>query len=261
MLRGTILKEHQYTLHAAGGHVEVVIANCVALVFSDFAVPEDVIVQVCEACGILVANHAGQLWLDHHAVLQADVLDVVRGVGITRGQDHAVVVVEGEFILQAVPERALIERHVALERIEIQLDVESIAISIGNGLVCCNRCILISSTNSDSFCVSVVRLVNAMVLGVLPLLCCLPEIIVTVVDITVIQGHHLVARNSNCGLFNDGAAKVLNHSPVGIFTVQRDPECQPRGPRYNHIMGVQTGKADEQLLVLGNRPRIVGNDH
>ena len=125
-----------------------------------------------------------------------------------------------KFILQTVPERALIERHVALEQIEIQWDVESIAISIGNGLVYCNRCILISSTNSDSFCVSVVGLVNALVLGVLPLLCCLPEIIVTVIDITVIHGHHLVARNFNCGRFNDGA--VLNHSPVGIVTVQRD---------------------------------------
>ena len=166
----------------------------------------DAIVQDCEACGILVANHAGQLWLGHHVVLQADVLDVVRGIGITRGPDHAVVDVEGEFILQAVPERALIERHVALEQIEIQWDVESIATSIGNGLVCCNRCILISSANSDCCFVSVVRLVNAWVLGVLPLLCCLPEIIVTVIDITVIQGHHLVARNFNCGRFNDGAA-------------------------------------------------------
>ena len=94
----------------------------------------------------------------------------------------------------------------ALEQIEIQWDVESIVISIGNGLVCCNRCILISSTSSDSCCVSVVRLVNALVLGVLPLLCCLPEIIVAVIDITVIQEHHLVDRNFNCGLFNDGAA-------------------------------------------------------
>ena len=45
LLRGTILKEHQYTLHAAGGHVEVDIPNGVALVFSDFAVAEDAIVQ------------------------------------------------------------------------------------------------------------------------------------------------------------------------------------------------------------------------
>ena len=164
-------------------------------------------------------NHAGQLRLGHHVVLQADILDVVRGVGITRGQDHAVVVIECEFILQAVPERALIERHVALEQSEIQWDVESIEISIGNGLVCCNRCILISSTNSDSCCGPVDRVVNALVLGVLPLLCCLPEIIVTMVDITVIQGHHLVDRNSNCDLFIDGAAQVLKHSAVGIFTV------------------------------------------
>ena len=151
------------------------------------------IVQDCEACGKLVANHV---------VHQAD----VRGVGITRGQDHAAVVIEDEFILQAVPEDALIELHVALEQIEIQWDVESIAISVGNGLVCCISCILISRTNSDSGCVSVVRHVNALLLGVLPLLCCLPEIIVTVGDIPVIQGHHLVARNSNCGLFNDDAA-------------------------------------------------------
>ena len=165
----------------------------IALVFADFAMAEDAIVQDCEACGILIANHAGQLLLGHHIVLQADGLDVVRGIGITRGPDPAVVVLEGEFILQAVPERALIERHVGLEQIEIQWDVESIAIRIGNGLVCCNRCILISST-----LVLVVFLlsdVNALVLGVLPLLCCLPEIIVTVVNITVIQEHHLVPRN------------------------------------------------------------------
>ena len=104
MLRGIILKEHQYTLHAAGGHVEVDIPNGVALVFSDFAAAaEDAIVQDCEACGKVVASYAGQLWLGHHVVLQADVLDVVRGVGITHGPVHAVVVVEDEFILQAVP--------------------------------------------------------------------------------------------------------------------------------------------------------------
>ena len=182
-------------------HIEVDIQNGVTLVFADFAVKEDAIVQDCEACGILVANRAGQLWLGHLVVLQADVLDVGRGVGIFRGPDHTVVVVEGECILQAVPERALIERHVALEQIEIQWDIKSIAISISNGLVCCNSCILISSTNSDSCCVSVVRLVNALVLGVLPLLCCLLEINVTVVDITVIHRHHLVATHFNCGLF------------------------------------------------------------
>ena len=76
-------------LHAAGRNVEVDIPNGDALVFSDFAVAEDAIVHDCEACGILVANHTGQLWLRHHVVLQADVLDVERGVGIIRGHDHA----------------------------------------------------------------------------------------------------------------------------------------------------------------------------
>ena len=186
LLRGTILKEHQYTLHAAGGHVEVDIPNVVALVFSDFAVAEDAIVQDCEACGILVSNHAGQLWLGHHVEFLADIVDRLWSVGITSGKDHAAVVVEGELVFKAVAKRTLEEGHVGLQQIEIQWDVESIAISIGNCLVC-NRCVLISSTNSDSCCVSVIRLVNALVLGVLPLLCCLPEIIVTVVDITVIQ--------------------------------------------------------------------------
>ena len=105
LLRATILKEHQYTLHATGGHVEVDIPKRVALVYADFAMAEDAIVQDCEACGKLVANHAGQLWLGHHVVLQTDVLDVVRGVGISHGPDHAVVVVEGEFDPRARSDR------------------------------------------------------------------------------------------------------------------------------------------------------------
>ena len=112
---------------------------------------------------LLVLRAGYGIWLCRFLIIaclfafQADVLDVVRGVGITFGPDHAVVVVEGKFILQAVPEHALIKRHVSLEQIEIQWNVESIAISIGNGIACCNRCILISSTYSDSCCVSVVN--------------------------------------------------------------------------------------------------------
>ena len=186
----------------AGGHVEVDIPNGVALVFANFAVAEDAIVQDCEACKILIANHAGQLWLSHHVVLQADVLDVVRGVGIIRGADHAVVVVEGEFILQARSDRTACGSRADRNLVGCRID----CYKYRQWPCLLHRCILISSTNSDSCCVSVVRLVNALVLSVLRLLCCLPEIIVTVVDITVIKGHHLVARNFKCGLFNDGTA-------------------------------------------------------
>ena len=45
------------------------IPNGVALVVSDFVEAEDAIVQDCEACGILVANYAGQLWLMSYSKL------------------------------------------------------------------------------------------------------------------------------------------------------------------------------------------------
>ena len=102
-----------------GGHVDVDIPNGVVLVFSDFAVAEDAIVQDCEACGLLVANHAGQLWLGRHVEFQADVVDRVSSVGVTNGKDHAGVVVEGEFVFKSVAKRTLEEGHVALGQIEI----------------------------------------------------------------------------------------------------------------------------------------------
>lgn len=62
-------------------------------------------------------------------------------------------------------------------------------------------------------------------------------------------------------IFNDSATKVLNYSTVGIFAVQGYLECQPCGPRDNHIIDFQNAKADEQLLILINRVSIVGDDH
>ena len=76
-----------------------------------------------------------------------------------------------------------------------------------------------------------------------PLWGCLPEIIVTVEDIRVVDGHHFVATNFDGQLLHDGAAQILNHNPVGIFAGQRDRECQPRGP----------GTIISSLPRLGNR--------
>ena len=89
----------------------------------------------------------------------------------------------------------------------------------------------------------------------------LPEIIVTVEDIRVVDGHHFVAATFDCQLLNDSPAQVLNHGPVGIFTVQRDREGQPCGPGNNHIVFAKVGEPDKQLLVLVDAVRIVGDDH
>ena len=89
---------------------------------------------------------------------------------------------------------------------------------------------------------------------------CLPEIIVTVEDIRVVDGHHFVAANFDGQLHHDGAAQILNHSPVGIFASQCDRESQPRGPGDNHTVFAKVGEPDK-LLVLVDAARIVGDDH
>ena len=90
---------------------------------------------------------------------------------------------------------------------------------------------------------------------------CLPEIIVTVEDITVVDGHHFVAANFDGQLLHDGPTQVLNHSPVGIFAGQRDCEGYHCGPGNNHIVFAEIGEPDKQLLVLVFAARIVGDDH
>ena len=94
-----------------------------------------------------------------------------------------------------------------------------------------------------------------------PLWGCLSEIIVTVEDIRVVDGHHFVAANFDGQLLYDSPAQVLNHGPVGIFTVQRDRKGQPCGSGDNHIVFAKVGEPDKQLLVLVDAARIVGDDH
>ena len=94
-----------------------------------------------------------------------------------------------------------------------------------------------------------------------PLRGCLPEIIVTVEDIRVVDGHHFVAANFDGQLLYDGATQILNHGPVGIFAVQRDREGKSRCPGYNHVMLPKVGEPDKQLLVMVDAARIVGDDH
>ena len=95
----------------------------------------------------------------------------------------------------------------------------------------------------------------------LPSLGCLPEIIVTVEDIRVVDGHHFVAANFDGQLLYDSPAQVLNHGPVGIFTIQRDRKGQPCGSGDNYIVFSKVGEPDKQLLVLVDAARIVGDDN
>ena len=74
------------------------------------------------------------------------------------------------------------------------------------------------------------RLPDALVLVIFPLQGRLPEIAVTVEDVTVADGHHLVAGDVDHGLLHDGAVQVLNHGPVRIFTIQRDFEARRAVP-------------------------------
>ena len=148
----------------------------------------------------------------------------------------------------------------ALEELEIKRDVEAAAEGISDGLVGCDCLIFISSMDSNPRCVLVVRRIDALVLVVFPLRGCLPEIVVTVVDITVVDGHNLIARNFYYGLFHDCAAKVLNYRPVGIFTIQRDFECQAGSPRDDDVMCTRVGEPNKQLLVLVNQARVVSNE-
>ena len=93
---------------------------------------------------------------------------------------------------------------------------------------------------------------------IFPLWGCLPEIIVTVEDIRVDDGHHFVAAKFDGQLLHDGAAKILNHSPVGIFAGQRDRKGQARCPGDNHTVFAKVGEPDKQLPVMVDAARIVG---
>ena len=96
---------------------------------------------------------------------------------------------------------------------------------------------------------------------IFPLWGCLPQIIVTVEDIRVVDGHHFIAANFDGQLLYNSPAQVLNQGPVGIFTVQRDRVSQPCGSGDNQIVFAKVGEPDKQLLVLVDAARIVGDDH
>ena len=144
----------------------------------------------------------------------------------------------------------------ALEQLEIERDVEAVAEGIGDGLVGRDCLIFVSGTDANPRCVSDTRRIDAFVLVIFPLQGCLLEIAVTVEDVTIVDGHHLVAGDLD--LLHDGAAQVLNHGPVRIFTIQRDSEGQAGGPWNDHVVRAEVWESNQQLLILINRARVIG---
>ena len=147
----------------------------------------------------------------------------------------------------------------ALEQLEIERDVEAVAEGIGDGLVGRDCLIFVSGTDANPGCVSVTRRTDALVLVISPLQGRLPEIAVTVEDVTTVDGHHLVAGDLDHSLLHDGAAQVLNHGPVRIFTIQRDSEGQAGGPRDDNVVRAEVRESNQQLLILINRAQVVCN--
>ena len=91
-----------------------------------------------------------------------------------------------------------------LEQLEIERDVEVVAEGIGDGLVGRDCLIFVSGTDANSRCVLVTRRIDALVLVIFPLLCRLPEIALTVEDVTIVDGHHLVTGDLDHSLLYDG---------------------------------------------------------
>ena len=119
-----------------------------------------------------------------------------------------------------------------LKQLETERDVEAAAEGIGDGLVGRDCLIFVSGTDANPRCVSVTRRIDALVLVIFPLKGRLSEITVTVEDVTIVDGHHLVAGDLDHSLLHDGAAQVLNHGPVRIC----DSEGQAGGPRDDNVV-------------------------
>ena len=149
----------------------------------------------------------------------------------------------------------------ALEQLKVEWGEEAITKGISDGLVSGNALISVFGTDSNPRRVSVIRGIDPLIMTICLLWGCLPEIIVTLEDNRVVDGHHFVAANFDGQLFHDGAVQILNHSPVGIFAVQSDREGQPRGTGDNNIVFAKIGEPYKQLLVLVDAARIVGDDH
>ena len=154
----------------------------------------------------------------------------------------------------------MVEGHVGLEQFEVQRHEEAVSIRVGDGTVGGNvRTVSCADTKFGR--VSVGSSVNALVLGVLPLSSGLPEVLIAVIYVAVIDRHHLVAGDFNGQFLDHGAAYILDQGPVVVGRGQRDCERQSRASGHDNVIAPQIWEADHQLLVLINRRRLVGDNN
>ena len=90
---------------------------------------------------------------------------------------------------------------------------------------------------------------------------CLPEILITVENVAIVDRHDLVATDSDCGLLHYRAADILDQCSIGVGRAQRDRESQPRAPWDYDVAPPQIRKPHEQMLVLVNGRWIVYYNH
>ena len=215
------------------------------------------VVQDRQGASVLVADISGEAFVGDLVELEADVID--RVAAVTSGLYDSTVVIESEFVFEAVPKGRLVEGHVGLEQFEVQRHEEAVSIRGGDGLV---EGIVLSVSCADTKFgrVSVGSSVNSLVLGVLPLSSCLPEVLIAVIYIAVIDRHHLVARDFNGQFLYRGSAFILDQGPVCVSRGKRDGERQSRGSGHDNVIAPQIWEADQQLLALINRRRVVGDN-
>ena len=93
----------------------------------------------------------------------------------------------------------------ALEQLEIERDIEAVAEGISDGLFGRDCLIFVSGNDANPRCVLVIRRIDALVLVIFPLQGRLPEIAVTAEDVTIVDGHHLVAGDLDHSLLHPGS--------------------------------------------------------
>ena len=216
------------------------------------------VVQDRQGARVLVADISGEALVGDLVELEADVID--RVAAVTRGLYDSTAVVKSELVFEAVPQGRLVEGHVGLEQFEVQRHEEAVSIRVGDGLVD-STVLSVSCADTKFGRVSVDSSVNSLVLGVLPLSSGLPEVLIAVIYIAVIDRYHLVAGNFNGQFLYRGAAYILDQGPVCVSRGQRDGERQSRGTGHDNVIAPQIWEADHQLLALINRRRVVGDNN
>ena len=245
------LNQHQDFFHGPRWNIEVDVPARVALIANDLAVPQYAVVQDRQAAGVLVSDHPGELCVGDHVELEADVLDGVASTSIASGHYDSTVVVESKLVFEAVPQARLVKGHMGFDQFEVERDEEPAAIRSCNGLVGGNvRAVSRADTKLGR--VSVGSGVDALILRVLPLPTGLPEVLIAVIDVAIIDRQGLVYADPDSHFLLDGTTDILDQRPVGVGRCQRDCERQSRGSGGDYIIRPQIREPNEELLILVN---------